>query len=248
MRRREFLAGLLLATAPWRVQAQQVERAVRLGYLAPAIIPNLLDAFRNGLRDLGYVEGRNLSIEFRFAEGRPERLDALATELVQLAPDVIVTVGTTATLVAKRATGTLPIVAAPAGDPIRRGVVVSLAQPGGNVTGVTLYASELSQKRLEVLREAVPAIKRVAVLGNASNINHPALWDDTEAAGRKLGLELRHVMAKGLSDLEPAFAAMTRDGVDALLLLLDAEFDSGREQIVRLASEHLLPAMYDNRA
>src|SRR5919199_6477102 len=129
MRRREFLVGLLLATAPWRVQAQQVERAVRLGYLAPAIIPNLLDAFRRGLRDLGYVEGRNLSIEFRFAEGRPERLDALAAELVQLAPDVIVTVGTTATLVAKRATSTLPVVAAPAGDPTRKGVVLSLAQP-----------------------------------------------------------------------------------------------------------------------
>src|SRR4051794_24053737 len=164
MRRREFVSVLgatALATRVTSLAAQPIPRGVRLGYLAPARIQHLIEAFTGGLRDLGYVEGQNLLIEYRFAGEEPERFDALAQELVRLAPQVIVTVATPATLAAKRATSSIPIIVATAGDLVRSGAVHSLARPGGNVTGVTLYSVELSKKRLEVLREAIPNVKRV---------------------------------------------------------------------------------------
>ena len=156
------------------VAAQTTSRTVRLAYLAPIRIPHLVEALIGGLRDLGYVEGRNLSIEYRFAGENPEHFDLLAIELVKLAPQVIVTVATPATLAAGRATSSIPIVVATAGDLVRSGAVQSLARPGGNVTGVTLYSVELSKKRLEVLREAIPTVKRVGVLGNANNLYNRA--------------------------------------------------------------------------
>src|SRR3954453_3728200 len=173
MRRRNFIAAAsatLLNLVARRSAAQTPPRIVRIGYLAPTRIPHLVEAFVGGLRDLGYVEGQNLSIEYRFAGEEPQRFDPLARELVGLVPDVIVTVATPATLAAKRATSSIPIVVATAGDLVRSGAVQSLARPGGNVTGVTLYSVELSQKRLEVLKEAIPSVKRVGVLGNANNV------------------------------------------------------------------------------
>jgi putative tryptophan/tyrosine transport system substrate-binding protein len=168
MRRRDFTC-VLAAAAAWPIiaRAQQASKVYRLGYLSPARIQHLEDALIGALRDLGYVEGRNLKIEYRYGVG--EDLDALAAELVELKPNLIVTVATAQALAAKRATTTIPVVMATAGDPLRFGVVTSLARPGGNVTGVTLYATELSAKRVELFREAVPTIKRLACLAYAKN-------------------------------------------------------------------------------
>src|SRR3954470_18019249 len=224
MRRRRFVVATgatMLSLAFRPLAAQPALRTVRIGYLAPARIPHLLEAFVGGLRDLGYVEGQNLSIEYRFAGENPERFDLLAMELVRLAPDVIVTVATPATLAARRATSSIPIVVATAGDLVRSGAVQSLARPGGNVTGVTLYSVELSQKRLEVLREAIPTVKRVGVLGNANNLYNRLQWEDTQPAGDSLGLELRPLFANGVSNLEAVFSDLEKEHLDALVLLSD---------------------------
>src|SRR3954453_18316190 len=250
MRRRRFVVATgatMLSLAFRPLAAQPALRTVRIGYLAPARIPHLLEAFVGGLRDLGYVEGQNLSLEFRFAGEEPQRFDRLATELVKLAPDLIVTVATPATLAAKRATSSIPIVVATAGDLVRSGAVQSLARPGGNVTGVTLYSVELSQKRLEVLREAIPTVKRVGVLGNANNLYNRLQWEDTQPAGDSLGLELRPLFANGLSNLEAVFSDLEKEHLDALVLLSDATFNSERHRIARLADALRIPTMHDAR-
>ena len=165
-RRDTVLALLALGAAPLAAEAQQAAKIARIGYLAtnPATSPHLREASLQGLRDLGYVEGRNLVIEYREAEGKADRLPALAAELVALKVDVIVASGTLAALAAKQATRTLPIVFSPAGDPVGSGLVTSLARPGGNVTGLSAFAPELVGKRLELLKQAVPGVSRVAVL------------------------------------------------------------------------------------
>ena len=167
--------------------AQQSQKVYRLGYLAPAPIAHLKTALFEGLRDLGYVEGKNLRVEYRYGAG--PALDALAAELVELKHDLIVTVATEQALAAKRATTTIPIVMATAGDPVRLGVVASLARPGGNISGVTLYGTELGPKRIELFREAVPGIKRLACLANAKNSYGRVLWQEAEPAARALGLQ-----------------------------------------------------------
>ena len=200
------------------------------------------------MRDLGYVEGRNLSIEYRFAGENPEHFDLLAIELVRLAPDVIVTVATPATLAAGRATSSIPIVVATAGDLVRSGAVQSLARPGGNVTGVTLYSVELSKKRLEVLREAIPNVKRVGVLArNANNLYNRLQGEDTEPAGGPLGLELKPIFANGVADLEAVFSKLGKERFDALVLLSDATFNAERHRIARLADALRIPTMHDAR-
>jgi ABC transporter substrate binding protein len=193
VKRREFITLLGGGAAAWPLvaRAQQPRKMARLGYLAPASNPDLMEALRDGLRELGYVEGRNLAIEYRFALGQAKTDDELAAELVRLSPDAIVIVGTPPALAAKRQTKTIPIIMAPAGDPLPLGLAASLARLGGNVTGVTLYASELASKRMEVFREAVVGIRRIAVLGNAGNPLHPFIWDELQSAGRALGLEFR---------------------------------------------------------
>ena len=254
MRRRDFIALLGSAAAVLarsrRLNAQQpaAERAARIGYLAPARTDHVVQAFQNGLKDLGYTEGGNLIVDYRFADGRLETMDELAAAMARSAPDVIVAVGIVAAVPAKRATSSIPIVLAPAGDPIQTGLVPSLVVPGGNITGVSLYASELNQKRLEVLKEAVPRLRRVAVFSNTNNPRYLAYWRDTQAAGEQLGLELHPVMARGLASLEADFAAIKRQGFEAFSIPTDAEFDSGRERIIRLAAEHRLPGMYEHRA
>jgi putative ABC transport system substrate-binding protein len=247
MRRREFitLLGGTTATWPLTVRAQQSSKIYRLGYLAPAPIPHLIRALVSTLRELGYVEGKNLKIEYRY--GGSETLDSLAAELVELHPDALVTVATPPALAAKRATKTIPIVMATAGDPVGIGVVSSYAKPGGNITGVTLYSTELTAKRLELLNEAVSGLRRIAFLANGKNIYNKMLWDEAEPAARALGLEPHLFSLQEASDLARTFVEMERKGANALVVLSDALFNSLRRQIIALATEHHLPAMYEAR-
>ena len=252
MDRRAFigaLAGGLLA-APLAAGAQPAPRNARIGYLATnlATTPHLQDAFRQGLRDLGYVEGRNLVIEYRSAEGKPDRLAVLAAELVALNIDVIVAPGTPQALAAKQATRTLPIVFAVAGDPVGSGLVPSLARPGGNVTGFSSVTSDLVGKCLEQLTQAVPGVSRVAVLWQPGGFGERAEKDmqkAAEVAGRTLGVRLQFVEARRPADIDRAFSDMTRARAGALTVLgggtmLFAE----RRRLVDLAAKNRLPAVY----
>src|ERR1700736_2934551 len=216
VKRRKFITLLGGAAAwPLAVPAQQPTRA-HLGYLAPPPEPHLIQALRGGLRDLGYVEGQNLAIEYRFAQGQSKTYDELAAELVRLAPDAIVVVGTPPALAAKRQTTTIPIILAPAADPLRSGLVASLSRPGGNVTGVSLYGSEIARKRMEIFKEAVVGIQRVAVLGNAENPLHRFLWDDLQPIGPALGLQFRLFVVSGLDKFPAVFSAMKQAGFERL--------------------------------
>jgi putative ABC transport system substrate-binding protein len=247
MRRREFIAAFG-AAAMWP-RAGSAQRAIkRIAYFAPARTQHLVDAFNKGLRDLSYVDGMNITIQYRFADELGQALDAVAPQIVTLAPDVIVVVGVAAATVAKRATASIPIVVAPAGDPVRSGLVPSLGTPSGNLTGVSLYASELNQKRLEIFKEAMPSIHHVGALWNANNPSQDQYWVDTRSAADRIGLTARPMKAKGIGDLEASFAATKGERLDGLVVLVDAEFDAARETIVRLAAEYRLPAIYEHRA
>jgi putative ABC transport system substrate-binding protein len=215
--------------------------------LAAARLPPEIEALQDGLRKLGYIEGENLKTEYRFREGGATTLDELAAELVRLHPDVIVTFGTPPVVAAKQATTTIPIVMAPAGDPLASGIVASLAHPGGNITGLTLYASELTSKRLEVFKEAVPGITRIAVLGNARNPIDQLLWQEAEKAARPLALVARLFTVQEAADLPAVFDAIVRDGANGVVVLPDVMLDSVPRTILALAAEHRLPAMYHRR-
>jgi putative ABC transport system substrate-binding protein len=193
MRRRQFLGAVGGAAVflPLMGHAQKLGRNPRIGYLSPARLPQLLQALHDGLHELGYIEGQNIVFDYRFAEGQAKTLDELAADLVRLGPDAIVTVASGAALAAKRATTTIPIVMATVGEPVGIGIVASLARPGGNITGVTLYGSELARKRLELLKEAIHGVRRVALLGNAANPFSAFSWNEAQPAGPALGLELR---------------------------------------------------------
>jgi len=179
--------------------------------------------------------------------GQPKTYDGLAAELARLAPDAIVAVGTPPALAAKRQTTTIPIIMAPAADPLRSGLVASLSRPGGNVTGVSLYGSEMVRKRMEIFKEAVVGIRRIAVLANAENPLHHLLWDDLGPIGPPLGLQFRLFVVSSLDELPAVFSAMRQDGFDAITLLTDAQFFSARREITNLAAMHRLPAMYESR-
>ena len=238
--------GLFGAVA---VEAQEAAKVARIGYLvASHDAPRLREAFRQGLRDLGYVEGRNLVIEIRSAEGKHERYPALAAELVALKVDVIVASGgTPSALAAKQATGTLPIVFINVGDPVTSGLVTSLARPGGNVTGLSVVAPELISKRLELLTQAVPGVSRIAVLWQPGALEERTEKDRlqrAEVAGRTLGIRLQFVEARGPKDLDRAFSDMTRARAGALTDLEGSVFWSERKRIVDLAAKNRLPAVY----
>src|SRR5215467_13062084 len=206
MRRREFITLVGGAAVAWPLSARAQQRVVRLGYLAPARLPNLIDALRAGLRDFGYVEGQNLEIEYRFALGQTKSYDELAQELVRLDPAAIVLTGTPAALALKRQTTTIPIILAPIADPIALGLARSLANPGGNVTGVTMYGPELARKRMEIFRDAAVGIRRIAVLGNGQNPLHDFLWDEIQPIGPLLGLEFRLFTVTDFNDLTKVFS------------------------------------------
>ena len=241
--------ALSLTVAPLVAEAQQAAKNTQIGYLAPnlAASRHLPEAFRQGLRDLGYVEGRNVVIEYRDAEGKFERLPALAAELVALKVDVIVAGGTPAALAAKQATGTLPIVFAGPGDPVTSGLVTSLARPGGNVTGLSSFAPELVGKCLEQLKRAVPGVGRVAALWQPGGLGERADKDvlkEAEAAARALGVRLQFVGARGAADLDRAFSEMTKARASALTVLPGSMFVNERRRLVDLAAKNRLPAVY----
>jgi putative ABC transport system substrate-binding protein len=251
MNRRAFLTALSggLLAAPLAAEAQQAAKVARIGYLAASLAatPHLPEAFRQGLRDLGYVEGRNVVIEYRDAEGKFERLPALAAELVAIKVDVVLAPPTVAALAAKQATRTLPIVFAAVADPVGSGLVTSLARPGGNVTGLSNLAPELVGKCLEQLTQAVPGVSRVAVLwqpGAVPERTEKDILKGAEVAGRALGVRVQFVEARGPADIDRAFSDMTRARAGALTVLPSNMFLIERRRFVDLAAKHRLPAVY----
>jgi putative ABC transport system substrate-binding protein len=238
---------------PVAAEAQQAAKVARIGYLGnnPAAGPHLPEAFRQGLRDLSYVDGRNVVIEYRDAEGKFERFPALAAELVALKVDVIVTSGgTPAALAAKQATRTLPIVFAAHADPVGSGLITSLARPGGNVTGLSNLAPELVGKCLEQLKQAVPGVSRVAALwqpGAYGERTEKDMPKGAEAAARALGVRLQFVEARGPADFDRAFSETTTAHADALTVLPSAMFVNERRRLVALAAKNRLPAVYPSR-
>jgi putative ABC transport system substrate-binding protein len=242
VRRASVVALVLgLLAAPLVVEAQQAITIPRIGLLADA---TPWEPFRLGLRDLGYVEGKSIALEERSSQGRNERFSDLAAELVRLNVNIIVTWGTPATLAAKQATTTIPIVMASAGDPVMSGLVSSLAHPGGNVTGLTVLGPGLAAKRLELLKEAVPNLSRVAFLWNPANPDQRASFNEVQAGARALGVTLHSVEARNREDLEQALAAMKQSRPSALLMTADSVHQRYIGRIVAFTSETRLPAMY----
>jgi putative ABC transport system substrate-binding protein len=245
--RRVFMVGIAaVLLTPLAAGAQQPGKVWRIGFLGSASASSAVarvEALRQGLRDLGYAEGRNLVIEFRWSDGNNDRLPALAAELVQLKVDVIVTQGTPPTVAAKQATPTIPIVFAVAGDPLGTGLVASLARPGGNVTGLTDIAPELAGKRLELLREAAPGATRIAALSNPGNPSSRPQMKDMEAAARTLGMSIRSIEVRDMEQLDSAFAAALRERAGAVVVLSDPSLFGRRSQIAELAKKNRLPTM-----
>jgi putative ABC transport system substrate-binding protein len=242
------MAGGLLA-APLAAEGQQATKSPRLGILPPGPLSeraHLWEAFRRGLRELGYVEGQNITLIFPSEEVRRERLPYLAAELVRLKVDIIVAATTEAVQAATKASKTIPIVS-PVSLLMETGLVASLARPGGNITGLTIMSSDLSGKRLELLKSIVPGVSRIAVLSNPTAAIVPFQMREIEKAARTLGLRLQPVEARGSGDLEIAFQAAAKGGAGALITLDDALTLTHRTRIVKLAAESRLPAIYGFR-
>jgi|SRR5215510_1339897 len=229
-------------------EAQQPKKVPQIGYLSvssPSAMSTRTEAFRQGLRELGYVEGKNIVIEWRSAEGKRDRVPSLAAELVRLKVDIIVTAGPPATRSAKEATVTIPIVFAQDGDPVASGFVASLARPGGNITGLSTLAPELSGKRLELLKEIVPQLSRVAVLGNSTNPANAQVLKETELAAGAFGVKLQYLDVLNPKDIETAFRAASKGRAGAVLMTVSGGVVlSQRTQVVELAAKSRLPAMY----
>ncbi len=246
--------ALGILAGPLSADAQQPGKVYRIGMLGispevPTTRP-LLDAFRQGLRDLGYVDGKNIVIEYRWAQGRVERFPELAAELARLKVDVIVAGPTPAGLAAKHVTTTIPIVVVVMADPVRDGLVQSLARPGGNVTGLTFLAPELVPKRLQLLKEAIPGVSRVAAFWHPGVYGERTMRDmvnETEVAARTLGVQLQFLEARSPNDFDRAFSAMTRERADALIVLPSPMLYGEHKRIVDLAAKHRLPAIYPFR-
>jgi len=250
MDRRTFIGGIAgsLLAAPLAVRAQQVGKIYRIGILeAIPAAQNAanLDALRKGLRDLGYVEGRNLVVEYRSADGLAERFPDLASELVRLKVDLIMTRGTPAARAAKNATETIPVIMATMGDP--RAIVASFAHPGGNITGVTTFSTELTAKRIELLKELVPNLSRVALLHNMGNPAAPPEWEETKTAARTLGLQADLLDVRSQDDLGRAFDLAVQQHVDALVIGADGLTQMHQQAIVDSVARNRLPAAYPAR-
>jgi putative ABC transport system substrate-binding protein len=229
-------------------EAQQPKKVPRIGYLGAtsrSINPARVEAFRQGLRELGYVEGKNIVIEYRYAEGKLDRLPALAAELVGLKVDIIVMGGPAATRSAKQATATIPIVMAYDDDPVGSGFVASLARPGGNITGLSTLAPEISGKQLELLREIVPKLSRVAVLGNAIQPGNPQALREINLAADAFGVQLQYLEVGGPKDIDTVFRAASKGRADAVLVLGNPTLFSQRRQLADLAVKSRLPAIYN---
>jgi putative ABC transport system substrate-binding protein len=246
--RRDLLIALgAAACTPTLVRAQPPARVRRIGLLSPLAPSDTAawhQAFRRGLHDLGWVEGRNVSIEYRYAEGRIERLPELAAELVRLKVDVIVASSTTVALAAQKATTAIAIVMAGALDPVAIGLVESLARPGGNITGLSQMVVELSGKRLELLKEIVPKLSRVAVLWNPRGAASIQGWKGIQLPARQLGIQLHSLEVQSPSDLDQAFEDATRARAGALFIMPDSLMTSNLKRIAGLAAKSRLPSMY----
>jgi putative ABC transport system substrate-binding protein len=246
MRRREFISLLGGAAAwPLATRAQQSAKIFRIGFLGSTLAPNWasrVETFRLGLRDLGYVEGENIVIEFRWAEENYDHLAGLAAELIRLKPDVLVTYGTPGSLVLKRATSTIPIVMVHSGDAVAAGIVVSLARPGGNLTGTTYFVPELTAKRIEMLKDVVPRIREVAVLVKPDNPFFGTVLPALEIPAKSLNVRLQEFEIRGPDDFGDAFESMAKKGVDAVVIIEDAVFVSNARAIADLAAKHRLPS------
>ena len=251
MDRRTFMASMLGAvlSAPLAAQAQQPGKIYRVGFLwdSPAVWPHALEGFRQGLRDLGWVEGRNIVVEYRWAEGRFDRLPTLVEELVRLKVDIIVAPTSIYAEAAKRATSTIPIVFASHADPIGSGHVASLARPGGNITGLTVMMSETAAKSLELFKEAVPGLSRVAVVWDPATPSHRPALDAVEVRGRALGLQVQPLAVRGATEFDGAFSTIVRERASAVLVLSTPLFIGGARRLAELAMNHKLPTMFGPR-
>jgi putative ABC transport system substrate-binding protein len=244
------LALALLAAAPETAGAQPAPRVYRIGFLGNSTVAleaNLVGLLREGLRELGYIEGRNCQIDYRWAEGHYERLPALVAELVDLKVDVIVTAGTPAALAVKKGAPAIPLVMVAVGDPVGTGLVASLARPGGNLTGLVSIAPDLEGKRLELLREVIPRLAHVAFLANSANPFHALSEKQAKEAARELAVKVRFFDVRAEGEFEPAFGAIAADRPGALIMLADRLFLHHRARIVEFAARHRLPAMYAYR-
>jgi putative tryptophan/tyrosine transport system substrate-binding protein len=250
-RRRELLIALgvaaLARAGPVRAQAPSTLRRIgMLSGFSPSGYAPSYRAFRLGLRDLGWVEGKNISIEYRHAEGRHDRLPDLAADLVGLKVDVIVTAATSDTLAAQRATKAIPIVMVAGGNPVANGLVESLARPGGNVTGLSQMLQEVSGKRLELLKEVVPKLSRVAVLWNPNSTSATLNWKENQQPARQLGIQLFSLEVRSPSELDKAFEAATNVRAGALAILPDPVISTNLERIVDFAAKSRLPSIYQS--
>ena len=240
------LCAMLFALS-YSASAQQPKKVPRIGFLgasSASVLAARIEAFRQGLRDLGYLEGKNIVIEWRSAEGKLDRLPALAAELVRLKVDVIVTTGPAPTRPAKEATSTIPIVMAFDNDPVGNGFVASLARPGGNITGLSTLAPEISGKQLEVLKEIVPRLSRVAVLGSSTTPGNAQSLKETELAAGAFGVKVQYLDVRDPKDIDTAFRATGKGRADAILVLTSPIFNPYRTEIADLAVKNRLPAIY----
>jgi len=244
-----ILCAMLLALSfpAWAQEPKKIPRIGFLGASSPSAISARLEAFRQGLRELGYVEGKNIVIEYRYAEGKLDRLSALAAELVRLGVDVIVLAGPASIRPAKEATSTIPIVMANDADPVGSGVVASLARPGGNITGLSNLAPEISGKRLELLKEIVPRLSRLAILGTSTTSGTAQVLEEMEPAAVVFKVQLQYLNVLSPKDIETVFREARKGRADAVLVLQGGVFNSQRKQIVDLAVRSRLPAIYHAR-
>jgi len=247
MNRRELLALLGLAPLAAHAQSRKVYRFGVLETTSLALNAENFDRFRQGMDERGYVEGPSLVMLYRSAEGQTERFAELAVELVKANVDLILTRGTPATLAARKATSSIPIVMTAVGDPVESGVAASLAKPGGNVTGLTTASAELVPKRLELLKALAPKMTRVAAYANLANVAAAATWKDIEIAARAMGLEPLLLDVRTPDQIAPAFAEAVRQGAQGLVVGIETLSQSNRNAIVELAAQHRLPAMYSAR-
>jgi putative tryptophan/tyrosine transport system substrate-binding protein len=252
MKRRELIALLAAAAAAWPLaaRAQQPVKVPRIGFLGNStaeLEANLVDPLRDGLRDLGYVEGRSIVIEYRWAEGKYERFPALIAELIASKVDVIVTAGTPASLAVKKATTSVPLVMVAVGDPVATRLVPSLAKPGGNITGLTSIAEEIEGKRLELLRAVAPTISHVALLGNSGNASQKRALDEMKAAAATLQMKVLFLDVRAANQLDGAFATIVRKRPGALFVFADRLFLHHRARIMDFATQHRLPGVHAYR-